>query len=412
MLTMRVLKSVRLILFFGGLICFLPQALALAQSSADFHEVRRVTGPAPGSIQAFDISPDGKLLAVLSQPESPREGWLRLVVQDVGTGRTVMDLKLNTGPRPDLQQLPPWYLPHVRFSADQRFLVVQDWQNVRVVSLSNSQVESTFTSASVGLNVPFSILGAANNDLFLISYGTSLPSNWGNKGFNDLVNAHVHNELVDISTSERKASWASDDIPQSLSPDGKFAAVSDWDGDTPLVEIEIVDARTGKKITTLRSGYKFKKPWAPGAAGKVLARFLSEDEILLSPDEHVDSTGRKSGDSIRIVRVPDGRLIRVIKPDHFGPNGEVATSACGNSLVVVNWYISPGDAKRDAVPNSSPELLVFPDLGKGGSERISQLSLDAPITGEALRGFGPRVSDNATVVVFAESGAVVIFQRN
>jgi hypothetical protein len=412
MLTVRVPKSARLILLFGGLICFLPQALALAQSSADFHEVRRVTGLAPASIQAFDISPDGKLLAVLSQSESPREGWSRLVVQDVETGRTVMDLKLNTGPRPDIQQLPPWYLPHVRFSADQRFLVVQDWQNVRVASLSNSQVESTFTSASAELNVPFSILGAANNDLFLVSYGTNLPSNWGNKGFNDLVNPHVHNELVDISTGERKSSWASDDIPQSLSPDGKFAAVSDWDGDTPLVEIEIVDAGTGKEITTLRSGYKFKKPWAPGVAGRVLAKFLSADEILLSPDEHVDSTGHKSGDSIKIVRVPDGRLIRVIKPDDFGPMGEMATSAGGNCFVAVNWYISPRYAKRDAVPDSLPELLVFPDLGKGRNEKISELSLDAPITGEALRGFSPRVSNDASVVALAEGGAVVVFLRN
>lgn len=410
---MRVRKSAWRILFLGGLIWFLPQAPASAQSSVDFHEVRRVTGLAPGSIQAFDVSPDGKLLAVLSKPESLHEGWLRLVVQDVGTGRTAMDLKLNTGPRPDLQRLPPWYLPHVRFSADQRFLVVQDWQDARIVSLSTSQVESTFTSASAKLNVPFSILGASDNDLFLVSYGTNLPGNFGNKGFNDLVNPRVHNELVDISTGERESTWASDDIPQSLSPDGTLAAVSDWGGDTPLVEIGIVNARTGKKITTLRSGYKFKKPWAPGVAGRVLARFLSDDEILLSPDEHVDSTGHKSGSSIKIVQVPDGRLIRVIKPGHFGPTGEIATSARRSNLVAVNWYISPGDAKRDAEPNSLPELLVFSDLGKGGSMRIiSQLSLDAPITGEALGGFGPRVSDNATVVAFAEGGAVVVFQRD
>ena len=37
------------------------------------------------------------------------------------------------------------------------------------------------------------------------------------------------------------------DIPQSLSPDGKLAAVFDWGTNTILVEVGIVDIQTGQK---------------------------------------------------------------------------------------------------------------------------------------------------------------------
>ncbi len=394
------------------------QTGASAQSSTAFHQIRTVDGSffskESASVQAFDISPDGLLLAVLFQSTSARDGWLRVVVEDVATGRTRMDVALNVeGIRPEIHNF-PWYEPHLEFSADQRFLTVQDWQMIRVVDIADSKVVRTFTSTNDQLSFPLSIHSASSNDLVLVSYGTKVPFVWGNKGFNDLVNPQrVHNELVDISTGQRQSRWDSLDIPQSLSADGKLAAVSEWEGSTPLVEVEIVDAQTGQKLKTLNSGFKFKKPWAAGPAGRVIGRFLSDDEILLSPDEHVDSTGHRSGDAFRTVRVSDGQLVREIRPQDFGPAGEIAVSADRHCFAALNWYISPGAAKRDAAPAEPPSLLIFPDLTKAQSYTIPQLQAGAGLeTNEWLDSWRPRIANNAAAVAIVRDRGVVVFQRN
>jgi hypothetical protein len=285
---------------------------------------------------------------VLSQSESQHDSWLRILIENLGTGAILMDLKLPTDVRPNRWDLPPWYVPHVEFSADQKLLSVQDWENIRVVTLSNFKIVRTLASKSKELRVPFSILSAGKSDLFLVSYGR--PGSSKITDYNDLMNPRVHNELVDLSTGQIQSTWESMDIPQALSPDGKLAAVSDWETSDLLVEVGIVDTQTGQKLKTLRSGYKFGRPSQRVETGRVIGKFLSDDEILLSPDEHIDSTGHKSGDALRIMRVSNGQLVREIRPDNFGPLGDVVTSASHDCFAILNWFISPGIAKRGLAP--------------------------------------------------------------
>jgi hypothetical protein len=181
------------------------------------------------------------------------------------------------------------------------------------------------------------------------------------------------------------------------------------------VEVEIVDAQNGQKLKTLNSGFKFKKPWAPGPAGRVIGKFLSDDEILLSPDEHVDSTGHRSGDAFRIVRVSDGQLVREIRPQGFGPAGEIAVSADRHCFAALNWYISPGAAKRDAAPSEPPSLIIFPDPAKALSYTVpltqpgNNSGLD---TNEWLDSWRPRIANNAAAVAIVRDRGVIVFQRN
>jgi len=394
--------------------------IAKAQSSTAFKIIRRIDGATSGkspvsaeTIQAFDISPDGSLVAVLFQSESQHDSWLRILIENVGTGAALMDLKLPTDTRPDRWHLPPWYVPHIAFSGDQKLLAVQDWGNIRVVNLTNFQIARTLTSKSNELRVPFSILAAGKNDLFLASYGK--PGSPNIPGYNDLTNPHVHNELVDLAAGQVESSWESADIPQSLSPDGKFAAVSDWETSSILVEVGIVDTHTGQKLKTLRSGYKFGKPWERVQTGRVIGKFLSDDEILLSPDEHIDRTGHKSGDALKIMRVSDGQLVREIHPDNFGPMGDAVTSASHDCFAMLNWYISPGILKRDLAPpeGSRPELLVFPDPGKNRSYTIPNLSLDTLHTNQYLGStYIPRISNGVSAVAVAQDGGVTVFKKN
>ena len=401
----------------GVCCCCLFGAAAKAQSSTAFETVRRME-PAGGkstasaeSVEAFDISPDGSLVAVLFQSKSFQDSWVRILIEKVATGQVLMDLKLPTGTRPDRWNLPPWYVPHVRFSADQKFLAIQDWQNVRVVDLSNFQIVRTLASKNSELKVPFSILAAGKNDLFLISYGKSGSSMI--RGYNDLMNPRVRNELVDLATGQIQSTWESTDIPQSLSPDGELAAISDWEPSNTLVEVGIVDTRTGRKVRTLQSGYKFRKPWEKTQTGRVIGKFLNVDEILLSPDEHIDRTGHHSGEALEVVRVSDGQLMRKIRPEDFGPLGDVVTSASHDCFAILNWHISPGILKRDLAPpeGSRPELVIFPDAEGNRSYTISNLSLDGLATNEYLGStYSPRISNNASVVAIVQDGGVTVFR--
>lgn len=149
MLAMRTRGGARcLISFLACCTGFAYGAHVHARPLVDFRESRTVAAADGESIQAFDLSPDGKLLAVLSQSESTHDSWLRVVVEDIATGRCLASLRIDTGTRPDLRELPPWYIPHLQFSANQRFLVFQDWASVRAVDLSNFRVARIFTSAS------------------------------------------------------------------------------------------------------------------------------------------------------------------------------------------------------------------------------------------------------------------------
>jgi hypothetical protein len=220
--------------------------------------------------------------------------------------------------------------------------------------------------------------------------------------------------LVDLATGQVQSSWESMDIPQSLSPDGKLAAVSDWATSDILVEVGIIDARTGRKLKTLQSGYKFRKPWEKTQTGRVIGKFLSDDEILLSPDEHIDRTGHHSGKALEIARVSDGKLMRKIRPEGFGPMGDVITSASHDCFAILNWHVSPGILKRDLAPpeGSLPELLVFPDPERNRSYTISNLSVDALATNEYLGStYRPRISNSCSVVAIAQGEGAAVFRR-
>ena len=406
------------LLVFLVCVCFVDQNGAGDQPSVIFRPIRIVDNSSlpseSASVQAFDISPDGSLLALLFQPSSPRDTWFRAVIEDVATGNTRVNIVLSpAGNRPDFQNF-PWYEPHVVFSPDQRFLTIQDWQSVQVLDIAESRIVRRFTSTNEQMSFPLSIHSTSSNSLVLVSYGTKAPFIWSNKGFNDLVNPQrVHNELVDISTGQRRSSWESADIPQSLSANGELAAVSDWEGSTAQVEIQIVDAQTGQKLKTLNSGFKFRKPWAPGAAGRIVGKFLGDEEILLSPDEHTDSEGHHSGESLKIMRVSDGQLVREIKFKDFGPLGEMVVSADAQSFAIVNWHISPGAAKRDAAPPGSPSLIVFPNRTNDKSYAIFQLQSRSGLRTIQWRDtWLPRIANNAAVVAVVQGAGVAVFQKN
>jgi len=291
-------------------------------------------------------------------------------------------------------------------------VILQDWQSVRIINLASHQLENTFKSANDSLPVPYSIQSASNTSLLLISYGVRGPVRATN--FDNRTHPNVQNELVDISTGQHRSVWESADIPQSLSPNGMLAAVSDWESSNILVEVKIVDTGTGQEVKTLHSGYKFGKPWNVDPHGRVIGKFLTDDEILLSPDEHIDRTGHQSGSGLKVFRISDEKLVREKRPSSFGSMGDVITSASRDCFAILNWHVSPGRLKRDLDPpeGSLPLLLIYPDIKNSRTLAISQLSLESLKVREYLdRAYSPRLSNRATFVAIAQNGGITVFQR-
>jgi hypothetical protein len=354
-------------------------------------------------IQTFDLAPDGRILALLVESGSNVEAPLWLITEDIRTKQVVSKITLGS--------YAPWvagFSRQVCFSGDQRFLVVQDLRQVRVLDAVSLGVVRTIESSSITKDaVPLFVSGAVKNDVFAIAFGSSHQAPYG------LRESPAHIDFVDVSTGTRLGSFEADDVPQSVSADGKLVAISDWNKrDNPL-GLSIFDA-TGHKLTTLNVGYSFKTQEPGGKPiGRVIGKFVSEDQILLTPDEKRDFSGHQAGDNLQLLSIPSGHLLQKISPKNYGPTGEIAVSANRQVVLVVSWHVPPRTIKREsALPASlEPELLLFKNDGN--------ILLDAavPIHGFGLKASGwmenrrPHVSADGSVIAIAQDDGVTILKR-
>ncbi len=211
-------------------LCTLAAELASGQAPA-LMQLQRVdattlakTIPEP-SILAFDISPDGALLALLVRSTSAENAQMWLAIENVKTGEIVKQEKdgLSGAILSD-------YAPHLRFTRDQKFLVVQDLQRVAVLETANYTVLGKIQApAGDKLNVPVSIVGASDSDVFAISFGT------GQRGPFEVGIDPVEVLIADVSRGKLIADFQASDIPQSISPTGNFVALSDWNVNDTLL---------------------------------------------------------------------------------------------------------------------------------------------------------------------------------
>jgi hypothetical protein len=382
----------------------LAQAPALAQLQRVDNAMLAKTIPEP-SVLAFDISPDGILLAMLVRSTSAENAQMWLVIENVKTGEIVKQEKdgLNGAILSD-------YAPHVRFTRDQKFLVVQDLQRVAVLETANYTVLGKIQApAGDKLNMPVSIVGASDSDIFAISFGT------GQRGPFEVGIDPVEVLIADVSRGKLISDWQASDIPQSISPTGNFVALSDWNVNDTLLGVQIVDAKTAKKVTTLKGGFTFGKTVGyTDAIGEAVGDFLSDTQILLAPNESFDSTGHYAGRSLKEAAIMpgagDGKILREFTPANYGPTGEMVVSANRQMFVASSCYFSPYAATHTMTlpAGAGCELLGF-SLKQSVpvfEAKVSQHGLEANAGGEMLR---PRVSADGSVIAIAQDDGVTVF---
>jgi hypothetical protein len=353
---------------------------------------------------SFDLSSDGKTVALLVVAGSNIGAPLWLVTEDVAAGRVIASHELGSSVFPA-----GGFAPQLRYTNDRRHLVVQDLRTIQVFdSKSLEPIRTIPPPSDRGILLPLFIAGATNSDVFVCSFGTEQK-----------FNPHFHTipvqvEVVDVSSGAVLGEWASEDVPQSISPNGDLVAVSSLQAQHGVLPLSVVDVH-GQKVAELTGGYSFKDADQSKPLGRVLGLFVGNQELLLTPDENIDQTGHPSGDSLQLVSV-SGKQVQVqqsIKPRHYGPQGELAVSADGQTVLAVSWYVPARLLARPhaRLPASSPDLLVF--------GRSVGLHVDAilPIQGLGLKASGwlenrrPRASSDGSVIAVAQRSGVTVLSR-
>ena len=351
-------------------------------------------------IQSFDLSPDGKTVALLVVAGSKVGAPLWLITEEVGAKHITASSELGTSVFPT-----GGFAPQVMYSSDGRYLIVQDLRSIRVLDGRSLKPLRAISPSSDKELHPLFVIGASNRDVFACAFG-------GEQKFNSRFHTTpVQVEMVDVSSGTVLGGWASEDVPQSISPNGDLVAVSSLQPRQGVLPLTVVDTH-GQKVAELTGGYSFKDADQSKPVGRVIGLFLGAQKLLLTPDENVDQTGHHSGDSLQLVSVA-GKVEQTIKPRHYGSTGELAASADQATALALSWYVpARALANEGPLPASSPEVLI---LGTGA---ISHVEATLPVHPFGLKVSGwlenrrPRISSDGFVIAVAQDSGITVLARN
>jgi len=139
---------------------------------------------------SFDLSSDGKTVALLVVAGSKIGAPLWLVTEDVAAGRVIASHELGSSVFPA-----GGFAPQLRYTNDRRHLVVQDLRTIQVFdSKSLEPIRTILPPSDGGILLPLFIAGATNSDVFVCSFGTE-------QKFNPYFHTiPVQVEVVDVSS--------------------------------------------------------------------------------------------------------------------------------------------------------------------------------------------------------------------
>jgi len=198
-------------------------------------------------IHSYDLSPDGKTVALLVVDGVRVDAPLWLIIENLAANKITASSELGTSTFPM-----SGFAPQVAYSSDGRYLVVQDLRSIRVLEGSSLRLVRTIVpSSSKESLTPLFAVGAKNRNIFAIAFGAQ------QKFDPNVHTTSVWIEVVDVSSGELLGSWSSQDTPQAISPDGSLVAASSAQPQQGVLPLDIFDIH-GNKLTSLTGGFRFK----------------------------------------------------------------------------------------------------------------------------------------------------------
>jgi hypothetical protein len=390
-----------ILLHSSAVIAKAPQPLHAMKNIFDVTADMVAANPARSTVRAFDISPDGSLLVILCADRNTSGGTeLQGVLFSIAKRKVVQRTSLG-GDYPQISG----YLPHILFSYDQKYVVVQTTRTLQVLSAESLALIRVISVPDGPFKVPLDIHLSAAKDAVAITYGTGQPYTYS------VEKAEVYTEFVRLSSERAVNGWQSDDKPQALSPDGSFAVLSDWNtpNSSGVLKLKIANAQTGAFARTVDTGYAFGSP-PSGYPGRSVGNFMTDHELIVSPDNTRDTRGDEMNGKLKIVNWQSGAVEHEITAKGLSPTGELALAQNGKSFVVVSWFLDAYVAHHDVAlpPRSSPAVFIFNDQGQvvAIGEHLDAKGLSVNGAVDVLR---PRLSAEGSRLAIAQDGGIRVF---
>jgi hypothetical protein len=356
-------------------------------------------------IASYDLSADGKTVALLVVANANVGAPLWLLTEDVSAKQVISKIDLGASTFP----LGGFAL-QVLFASDQQYLVVQDLQQIRVFDAHSLKLVRTIAGPSTQPSQPpLFVVVASRADVAVCAFGSPVPPEFG------VHTTPTQLKVVEVSSGKLLGEWASDDLPQTISANGKMVAISSSRVQKGVLPLSVFDVE-GNRLADFDGGFSFRKVSDTSKPlGRVRGLFVGDKEILLVPDENVDASGHPSGNSLQLVGITSKQIQETIKPQNFESAGEMVISGDQKTILVISWYIPAGIFRNQerVLPNSSsPELLVFE---KGVAWRTVG-SFSIPKSGLGLSGWlegrRPRLSSDGSVIAIAQNGGITILTKS
>lgn len=300
-------------------------------------------------IESFDLSPDGTRLALLYELWKTRDGVpenaeIRVTLWDIATQKIVrgLDLARNDLPpptrnsdarRPAFDENAMYALMQQRGSIiypDQNFMIAMALGRVWVIDANALSTIRSIDLPRPQHAVPVRIQTVGGSVLAVV-YQDGLD--------------HFRVGLFDLASGKELTEWPSTVVPDSFSPDGKLAAAPDPDkrNGGGVAGVQLLDSRNGAKLKSIPVGFGFKRTrfGEPSAYGVAVSRFLSSEQIVVTPSADRDRSGRRSGNGFEIIDIARERVTGEITPPKFGPTGVLVVSGDRKHFAVESVYAPP-----------------------------------------------------------------------
>ena len=303
-------------------------------------------------LRAYDLSPDGKTVALLATPLAlfnKANAPSCLAIWDISGAKIIKSIDVSVDKTPPQSG----FSPDVLFVLQGKELVVQNQSTVSVYETDDLTRIREIRPPKEGPQRPLQVLYANQAGLLLVSFAAPL----NNRSYLEAL--QNVSEAVDLATGQVRGAWPLDDLPLAFSPDGKWAAVSDRSSPGATLGLSFFDVSTGRtaRLKDPQLGFSGKGE----IFGRLTARFLSKGELLVTPDGNFDRKGETAAHEIKLVSVPQGSILAEIKPKHYGPMGELAASADTSFIATLSRSIPPFVMRHHVgLPRSAtPNLLVM-----------------------------------------------------
>jgi len=324
-----------------------PEEIFVPQTS-EFTQHHPLAG-----ITSFDLSPDGKTLAVefgTQEPDKTIGAWV--AVWDVNQQRLIGAKQVDR----DIPYI-VWYRRKIGFSPDGRMLLVLTGPRLVALSFPELKILYAFEDRVLPENAQnqmfiegFAI--AANRLAILRQYDNNSDHSYS-----------LEVKIVDLDSGRVLARWSKSGYSRSisLSPDGNLLALTinpvPWgERNIPAGENNgfIVKPDSGEIVRALNLGY---------AAGD--AEFLpGGTELITVPIDHGEAQFYPQ-DAVKVWNVKTGQVERKLGYPKYGVRGAMSISANGEWAAVTNVWLNPMDLKFDRGPTRGYARLLVWNLASG-----------------------------------------------